>query len=57
MVGLEPCQDAGADQKVVHQGVDGDHAGADLVPEAAGACGAASRMQDKVMVRTLSETP
>ena len=33
MVGLEPCQDAGADQKVVHQGVDGNHAGADLVPE------------------------
>ena len=34
MVGSEPCQDAGADQKVVHQGVDGNHAGADLVPEA-----------------------
>ena len=33
MVSIEPCQDAGADQKVVHQGVDGDHAGADLVPE------------------------
>ena len=33
MVGLESCQDAGADQKVVHQGVDGNHAGADLVPE------------------------
>ena len=33
MVGLESCQDAGADQKVVHQGVNGDHAGADLVPE------------------------
>ena len=27
------CQDAGADQKVVHQGIDGNHAGADLVPE------------------------
>ena len=33
MVGLESCQDAGANQKVVHQGVDGNHAGADLVPE------------------------
>ena len=33
MVGAESCQDAGADQKVVHQGVDGNHAGADLVPE------------------------
>ena len=33
MVGLEPCQDAGADQKVVHQGVDGNHAGANLLPE------------------------
>ena len=33
MIGVEPCQDAGADQKVVHQGVDGNHAGADLVPE------------------------
>ena len=34
MVGIEPCQDAGTNQKVVHQGVDGDHAGADLVPDA-----------------------
>ena len=34
MVGVESCQDAGADQKVVHQGVDGNHAGADVVPEA-----------------------
>ena len=33
MVSLESCQDAGADQKVVHQGIDGNHAGADLVPE------------------------
>jgi hypothetical protein len=33
MVGSEPCQDAGADQKVVHQGVDGDHGCANLVPE------------------------
>ena len=33
MIGMEPCQDTGADQKVVHQGVDGNHAGADLVPE------------------------
>ena len=24
LVGLEPCQDAGADQKVVHQGIDGN---------------------------------
>ena len=33
MIGLESCQDAGADQKVMHQGIDGNHAGADLVPE------------------------
>jgi hypothetical protein len=32
MVGIESCQDAGADQKVVHQRVDGNHAGADLLP-------------------------
>src|SRR5580700_7591623 len=24
MVGVEPCQDAGTDQKVVHQGIDGN---------------------------------
>ena len=34
MVSVEPCQDAGANQKVVHQGVDGNHAGAYLLPEA-----------------------
>src|SRR3974390_2226380 len=33
MVGRESCQDASADQKVVHQGIDGNHAGADLAPE------------------------
>src|ERR1700693_2747710 len=33
MVGLESAKDAGADQKVVHQGVDGNHAGADLAPQ------------------------
>ena len=33
MVGLKSAKDAGADQKVVHQGVDGNHAGADLAPE------------------------
>jgi hypothetical protein len=33
MVGLESAKDAGADQKVVHQGVDGNHAAADLVPD------------------------
>ena len=33
MVGAEPVQDAGAVQKVVNEGVDGDHAGADLVPQ------------------------
>jgi hypothetical protein len=33
MVGIEPFQDAGADQKIVHQGVDGDHATANLAPE------------------------
>ena len=32
MVGLESAKDAGPDQKVVHQGVDGNHAGADLGP-------------------------
>jgi len=31
--GAEPMQDAGAVQKVVNQGVDGDHAGSDLLPE------------------------
>ena len=36
MVGAESCQDAGADQKVVHQSIDGNHAGADLVPHVAG---------------------
>ena len=35
MVGAEPVQDAGAVQKVVHEGVDGDHAGADLDARAA----------------------
>ena len=33
MVGLEPAKDARADQKAVHQGVDGNHAAADLVPD------------------------
>ena len=33
VVGVEPVQDAGAVQKVVNEGVDGDHAGADLMPE------------------------
>ena len=33
MLSIEPFQDAGADQKIVHQGVDGNHAAADLVPE------------------------
>ena len=32
MAGPEPVQDAGAVQKVVHQGVDGDHARAGLDP-------------------------
>src|ERR1035437_1896669 len=33
MVGTEPVQDAGAVQEVVHQRVDGDHAGADIGPQ------------------------
>ncbi len=33
VVGAEPGQDAGAVQKIVNEGIDGDHAGADLVPE------------------------
>ena len=33
MVGLESAKDAGPDQKVVRQGVDGNHAAADFVPE------------------------
>ena len=33
MIGLEFCQDAGTGQKVVYQGVDGNHAGANLMPE------------------------
>ena len=56
MFGLEPAQDAGPVQKVVHQRVDGDHAAADLGPESL-FFGAPSRMHDKAMVRTLSETP
>ena len=32
VVGPEPVQDPGPVQKVVHQGVDGDHAGANLEP-------------------------
>ena len=36
VVSIEPCQDAGADQKVVHQGVDGNHAGADLAARGPG---------------------
>src|SRR3984893_17814840 len=32
MVRAEPVQDAGAVQKVVNEGVDRDHAGADLMP-------------------------
>jgi hypothetical protein len=34
MLSLEPFQDAGADQKVVHKSIDGNHAGPDIVPEA-----------------------
>jgi hypothetical protein len=33
MDGIEALQDPGPVQKVVHQRIDGDHAGADLVPE------------------------
>src|SRR5258708_21951825 len=33
VLGAEPVQDAGAVQKVVNEGVDGDHAGADLAPQ------------------------
>jgi len=33
MVGAEPVQDAGAVQKVVNEGVDRDHAGANLAPQ------------------------
>ena len=33
MVGLKSAQDPGPDQEVVNQGIDGDHAGADLVPK------------------------
>ena len=33
MVDIESFQDAGADQKVVHKSIDGNHAGADLAPE------------------------
>jgi len=32
--GPEPGQDAGPVQEIVHQGVDGDHAAADLAPAA-----------------------
>ena len=43
MVGAEAGQDPGAVQKVVHQGVDGDHGGADLPPSLVPARG---RQQD-----------
>ena len=33
VVGIEPVEDPSPDQPIVHQGVDGDHAGADLDPE------------------------
>ena len=33
MGGAEPAQDAGAVQKVVHEGIDGDHAGPDFGPQ------------------------
>src|SRR5260370_30432654 len=33
MLRVEPGQDAGSVQKVVHQSVDGDHAAADLDPD------------------------
>jgi hypothetical protein len=33
VVSVEPAEDPGRDQEVVHQGVDGDHAGADLDPD------------------------
>ena len=33
MVGAEPVQDAGAVQEVVHQRIDGNHAGADFGPQ------------------------
>jgi hypothetical protein len=33
MVGIESLQDASPMQKVMNQGVDGDHAAADLGPE------------------------
>ena len=56
MVGIEPFQDAGADQKIVHQGVDGNHAAADLCQRCR-RFGAPSKMDERLMVRTLSETP
>src|SRR5215472_17938336 len=34
MARLKPGQDAGPMQKIVHQGINGNHAGADLDPEA-----------------------
>src|SRR5438034_5126167 len=54
VIGVEPVQDAGAVQKIVNEGVDGDHAGADLSRIL---LGAPSRMEDSAMVSTLSETP
>jgi len=54
---IESCQDAGADQKVVHQSIS---MAIMLAPTSRQRCrrlGAASRTQDKLMVRTLSETP
>ena len=52
----EPVQYAGAVQKVVNEGIDGDHAGPDLMPEPQ-LFWRSSRTEDRAMVSTLSETP
>ena len=56
MGGLEPAQDPGPVQKIVHQGIDRDHAARRLRPS--GRTSAAPiRMPDNAIVSTLSETP
>jgi hypothetical protein len=60
MIGLEPCQDACADQKVVHQGVDGNHAGANLMPEVQAFRGGqqdAGRAHGQDLVRNARDLP
>ena len=56
VIGVKPVQGPGSVQEIVHEGVDRDHAAADLEPMAPGP-DAPTSSWDKVIIRTLSETP